>query len=109
MTDLYDDRAERKYIRFLCGITTTHENLRRSPPRSISLRLGYADRVCSVNNRGKPEIRQACVAAMVNEDVRLSRCYQRSLRQPREGTCPFQVCVYHVVCVKVAETFRHVQ
>ena len=71
-TDLYDDRAKSEHIRFWSDFTTPHENLWRSPPRSIPLWLGRMDRVRSIDNRGKPKIRQACVTAVVNKNVWLA-------------------------------------
>lgn len=78
-TDLYYNHSEGKHIRLLCIPVAFYENLRGSPPCGVSLYLGHKDRIQPTNNRGKAEVCQTSVAAMVDEDIGLAEVHQCSL------------------------------
>ena len=46
---------------------------------------------------------------MVNENVGLAVNCQYGLKRCRGNAYPFQVSVYRIICVKVIETFCHIQ
>ena len=76
-TNLYHDHAKRKYVRFLCALISSLQNLRRSPCRSISVCLRYRRRAYSANDRRKLKTRQTSMAVVVNEDVGLTKVSAR--------------------------------
>ena len=108
-TNLYHNHAKSKNVCFRCYFIAILENLWRSPRSSISLYLRYKNGVQPANYCGKSEIRQTCTAVVVNENIRLSKGCWCSLKELRESTYPFQVSVYHMVCMKVVETFHYIQ
>ena len=63
-TNLYHNHAESKHVRFLCDRIGALQNLWRGPRRSVPAFLYYRAR--STNNRGKLEICQTSVAAVID-------------------------------------------
>jgi len=79
-TNLYHNNPKGKYVRFLCDCTSSLENLRCGSYRSVPVYLRC--RAHPTNNRGNPEIRQASMTVVIDENVELANGYQWGPKQP---------------------------
>ena len=105
---LNHDHRERENVRFL-AICPTLQDLWCSPPRSVAtLTRGTLDRIQVLSDCSEAEIRNACIAGVVHQDVWLISYQYRGKARFKTSTYSLEVPMNYIAGVEVTEAINDV-